>query len=62
MKRLSSGKFKHWPAATDNSAASRALLAHELQTLLWGGDPERAEAAPMWRRLPQAGAAAYAAA
>lgn len=62
MKRLSSGKFKHWPATTDSSAASRALLAHELQTLLWGGDPERAEAAPMWRRLPQAGAETYAAA
>jgi transposase len=49
-KRLSSGRFKHWPTATD-SAASRQLLAHELQALIWGGDPDRAQAAPMWRRL-----------
>jgi transposase len=57
-KRLSSGKFKHWPAATDNgSAASRQLLAHELQTLIWGGDPAQAHAAPMWRHIPVAGSA-----
>jgi transposase len=52
-KRMSSGKFRYWPtAADDSSAASRVLLAHELQTLLWGGDPQQAHAAPMWRRLP----------
>jgi transposase len=51
QKRLSSGSFKHWPSATDTSAASRELLAHELYALLMGGDPSQAQAAPMWRRV-----------
>jgi len=53
QKRMSSGKFKHWPSAVDGTnAVSRQLLMHELQTLIWGGDPMRAQAAPMWRRIP----------
>jgi transposase len=53
QKRMSSSKFKYWPTAADSSsAASRQLLAHELQTLIWGGDPAHAQAAPMWRRIP----------
>jgi transposase len=53
QKRMSRGKFKYWPSAVDGaSAVSRQLLAHELQTLIWGGDPTRAQAAPMWRRIP----------
>jgi transposase len=51
-KRLSKGTFRHWPEATGDSLVSRQLLAHELQTLIWGGNPEQAEAAPMWRRIP----------
>jgi hypothetical protein len=27
------------------------LQAHQLQLLLWNGDPDRAEAAPAWRRV-----------
>jgi len=49
QKRLSAGKFRHWPCSAD--AASSALMAHEFHALLWGGDPSRAQAAPMWRRL-----------
>jgi transposase len=53
QKRMSSSKFKYWPEAADSSnAVSRQLLAHELQTLIWGGDPAQAQAAPMWRRIP----------
>jgi len=54
MKRMSSGKFRYWPTAAANNAgsASRLLLTHELQALIWGGDPARAQAAPIWRRLP----------
>jgi transposase len=48
QKRLSAGKFRHWPSSTH---ATSALMAHEFQALLWGGDPSRAQAAPMWRRL-----------
>jgi transposase len=50
-KRMSCSRFKHWPAATDSTAASRELLAHELHALLMGGDPNQAQAAPMWRRV-----------
>ncbi len=49
-KRLSAGRFRHWPTSAD--AASRQLLAHEFTALIWGGNPERAQAAPMWRRIP----------
>jgi transposase len=49
QKRMSAGKFRHWP--TSAHAATSALQAHEFQALLWGGDPSRAPAAPMWRRL-----------
>jgi transposase len=50
-KRLSTGKFAFWP---DAQTPSRALQACELQVLLMGGDPLRANAAPDWRRLPLA--------
>lgn len=49
QKRLSSGRFRWWP--TDLSERARELAAHELQMLLWNGDPERAQTAPTWRRV-----------
>jgi transposase len=49
-KRLSKGRFLWWPARLGEKAT--AMQAHELQVLLWGGDPGAARAAPMWRRLP----------
>ena len=48
-KRLSAGRFGYWPTAA--GAVSRELLAHEFSALIWGGDPQRAQAAPMWRRV-----------
>ena len=48
-KRLSTGRFRYWP--TGAGAVSRELLAHEFSALIWGGDPQRAQAAPMWRRV-----------
>ena len=48
-KRLSKGKFRCWPAA-DGSAAT-AVQAHELQVLLFGGDPGPTAAAPVWRSV-----------
>lgn len=48
-KRLSSGHFRHWPSSTDQKVT--ALQAHELQVLLWAGDPSASTAAPMWRRV-----------
>jgi hypothetical protein len=28
------------------------LDPHQLHLLLWNGDPARAQAAPLWRRVP----------
>ena len=46
-KRLSAGRFRWWPAP--GSTAVRQLEAHQLQTLLWNGNPEATM--PMWRRV-----------
>jgi hypothetical protein len=35
----------------------RELLAHELQVLLAGGNPEATQAAPQWRRVTPSAAA-----
>lgn len=50
QKRLSAGKFKWWPAEGQEGAAR--LDVHELQLLLWNGNPAQAQAAPMWRPIP----------
>ena len=49
QKRLSSGRFRHWPSGE----ATATLEAHELQVLLRGGDPMQTRAAPVWRRVDQ---------
>jgi transposase len=51
-KRLSQGRFAHWPGG---DAPSRALQSHELQVLLAGGDAEAAGAAPVWRPVQLGG-------
>jgi transposase len=48
QKRLSSGRFAYWP---DGTKSARAIEACELQLLLMGGDPTRANTAPPWRPL-----------
>jgi len=49
QKRLSVGKFRYWPAG--DGSVTRELLAHQLQVLLMGGDPEVTRAAPQWRAV-----------
>lgn len=46
MKRLSAGKLVWWP---DTGDPLTQLAAHELQTLLWNGDPTKAEYAEAWQ-------------
>jgi transposase len=46
QKRLSTGRFRHWP---QSGGAVAMLQAHELQVLLRGGDPAKTAAAPEWR-------------
>jgi len=49
QKRLSCGRFRWWPGGA--GGPTRALEAHELQLLLWNGNPSLAKVAPPWRRL-----------
>jgi len=50
QKRLSSGRFRFWPAGGSDGAET--LEAHQLQLLLSGGDPDAAKTAPPpWRRV-----------
>lgn len=50
QKRLSKGRFKWWP--NKNGRTSASLLVHELQLLIWNGDPESAHTAPFWKKIP----------
>ena len=47
QKRLSKGRFRWWPDKNHN-----ALAVHELQLLLWNGDPSEAQVAPLWKKIP----------
>lgn len=47
-KRLSKGKFYWWPK---QEGASVIVQAHELQTLLWNGDPGSALFSEAWRKI-----------
>ena len=47
QKRLSSGRFRWWPASP--TQAAKRLAAHQLQVLLAAGNPVATEAAPDWR-------------
>ncbi len=50
QKRLSKGRFKWWPGT--NTGMSKQLAVHEMQLLLWNGNPKQANIAPMWREIP----------
>jgi len=47
QKRLSKGSFK-WLSGGD---ATRKLDAHEMQQLIWNGNIEKLETAPMWKPI-----------
>ena len=49
QKRLSTGRFAHWPTTSDSDEAARMLAAHELLVLLAAGNPSRTGALPDWR-------------
>ena len=53
QKRLSNGKFRWWPGR--GQGAALRLAVHELQMLLWNGDPAASQAAPAWRPVAVAG-------
>lgn len=47
-KRLSEGRFKHWPQGDEPASP---LLAAELGILLQNGNPSGAGMAPFWRKI-----------
>lgn len=49
QKRLSKGRFQWWP---EGVGKQKTLMAHELQLLIWNGNPEGGQVAPLWKRLP----------
>lgn len=53
-KRLSQGRFKWWPKSEKHGAIHAPLAAHELQLLLWNGNPKAASVAGLWRPIKTA--------
>jgi len=49
QKRLSKGRFVWWPRRAE--AASSQLDVHELQLLIWNGDPSGTKIAPAWKKI-----------
>ncbi len=52
QKRLSEGRFKWWPKNQQEGVFQ--MDTHQLQLLLWNGDPTSAQTAPMWRPIKAA--------
>lgn len=50
QKRLSKGRFQWWPK--DEEGISRTLMANQMQTLLWNGDPDKIAVSPAWKKIP----------
>jgi transposase len=50
QKRLSRGRFRWWPS--EGVGEQKKLMAHELQLLIWNGNPSGGQVAPLWKRLP----------
>jgi len=50
QKRLSQGRFHWWPKSSENRL--HPLAVHELQLLIWNGNPAKSEVSPNWRPIP----------
>lgn len=50
QKRLSKGRFRWWPNKSDTKCFS--LAVHQLQLLIWNGNPVSAQTAPLWKKIP----------
>lgn len=49
QKRFSKGRLRWWPTGTGESVCH--LAVHQLQLLLWNGDPAMVSVAPLWRPI-----------
>ena len=52
QKRLSKGRFRWWPDKVDKT--TKSLAAHELQLLLWNGNPCASQVGEMWKKIEAA--------
>lgn len=52
QKRLSKGRLQWWPKNAGRK--SYRMVPHELQLLIWNGNPDYAAVAPLWKPLPAA--------
>lgn len=50
QKRLSKGRFQWWPKPDEQQL--HPLAAHELQLLIWNGNPAQSAVMPDWRAIP----------
>jgi transposase len=49
QKRLSKGQFTWWPKRENDEKVR--LAVHQLQLLLWSGNPDCAKVAPLWKEV-----------
>lgn len=49
QKRLSTGRFRWWP--DEFNEKTKILAAHELQLLLWNGNPQASLVGEMWKKV-----------
>lgn len=49
QKRLSKGRFSWWPE--NGKGPITPLAVHELQLLIWNGNPAGAQVAPLWKPI-----------
>ena len=49
QKRLSTGRFRWWPDRFNKK--TKILAAHELQLLLWNGNPQMSPVGEMWKKI-----------
>ncbi|MBF0235657.1 MAG: IS66 family insertion sequence element accessory protein TnpB [Desulfamplus sp.] len=49
QKRLSAGRFRWWPDKLNEK--TKLLAAHELQLLLWNGNPQLSPVGEMWKKI-----------
>jgi transposase len=52
QKRWSKGRLRWWPKNAGRK--SYRMVPHELQLLIWNGNPDYADVAPLWKPLPAA--------
>lgn len=48
LKRLSEGRFRHWPR---DEESSKKLAAREISVLLFNGDPVKSAMSLPWKRI-----------